>query len=117
MDEPPNQAVKGKNATAEIMSHNKSNYPELRQPVSTIEDVTVHGLKLWLLISGLFMGVFLVGLDMTMLSTVSVFLLSLTHSLHITNFNFVLQVAPKLTNYFGTVKDVSWYETAYTISV
>ncbi|KAI0127010.1 major facilitator superfamily-domain-containing protein [Xylariales sp. AK1849] len=55
----------------------------------------VHGPRLWLLISGMALGVYVVGLDMTMLST----------------------VIPTLTNYFGTIDDVSWYGTAYVIAV
>ncbi|KAL2844175.1 major facilitator superfamily domain-containing protein [Aspergillus pseudoustus] len=55
----------------------------------------LHGLALWTLIGGLMLGVYLVGLDMTLLATVT----------------------PTLTDYFRTVSDVSWYETAYVLMV
>ncbi|KAL3461156.1 major facilitator superfamily domain-containing protein [Aspergillus heterothallicus] len=53
------------------------------------------GFRLWTLVGGLMLGVYLVGLDMTMLATVT----------------------PALTDYFQTVTDVSWYETAYVVVV
>ncbi|KAL2826374.1 major facilitator superfamily domain-containing protein [Aspergillus pseudoustus] len=55
----------------------------------------LRGIPLWTLIGGLMLGVYLVGLDMTMLAT----------------------AIPTLTDYFQTVSDVSWYETAYVLMV
>ncbi len=37
-------------------------------------DGALHGLRLWVVIGGMFLGVYLVGLDMTMVSTVCIFL-------------------------------------------
>lgn len=34
-----------------------------------------------------------------------------------TNIGLSHQVAPKLTDYFGTVADVGWYESAYILAV
>jgi hypothetical protein len=42
-------------------------------------DTAIHGPRLWLLISGMMLGVYLVGLDTTMLATVGL-LLSLPHT-------------------------------------
>ncbi|KAL2167049.1 hypothetical protein VTG60DRAFT_1845 [Thermothelomyces hinnuleus] len=58
-------------------------------------DGALHGLRQWILIGGMYLGVYLVGLDLTMIST----------------------IVPSLTDYFGTINDVSWYETAYAVSV
>ncbi|KAL2153675.1 hypothetical protein VTH82DRAFT_4830 [Thermothelomyces myriococcoides] len=58
-------------------------------------DGTLHGLRQWILIGGMYLGVYLVGLDLIMIST----------------------IVPSLTNYFHTINDVSWYETAYAVSV
>ncbi|KAK4153327.1 putative HC-toxin efflux carrier [Chaetomidium leptoderma] len=58
-------------------------------------DGALHGLRLWIVIGGMMLGVFLVGLDLTMLST----------------------IVPPLTDYFGTINDVAWYETAYVLAV
>ncbi|THC96966.1 hypothetical protein EYZ11_003574 [Aspergillus tanneri] len=56
---------------------------------------SLHGFRFWMLIGGLMLGVYLVGLDMTMLATVT----------------------PRLTDYFHTLSDVSWYETTYVLVV
>ncbi|KAL2127089.1 hypothetical protein VTI74DRAFT_11334 [Chaetomium olivicolor] len=55
----------------------------------------IRGLRLWIVIGGMMLAVFLVGLDLTMLST----------------------IVPPLTDYFGTIADVAWYETAYVLAV
>ncbi|KAL2164961.1 hypothetical protein VTH06DRAFT_257 [Thermothelomyces fergusii] len=58
-------------------------------------DGALHGLRQWILIGGMYLGVYLVGLDLTMIAT----------------------IVPSLTDYFHTINDVSWYETAYAVSV
>ncbi|KAK3378346.1 major facilitator superfamily domain-containing protein [Podospora didyma] len=58
-------------------------------------DSALHGIRLWLVIGGMLLGVYLVGLDMTMMSTID----------------------PTLTDYFGTIVDVSWYEASYVLAV
>ncbi len=65
---------------------------------STAEDepaasLTLHGAHLWLLLAVLYMSVYLLALELTMLST----------------------VVPTLTDQFGTVADISWYESAYVL--
>lgn len=55
----------------------------------------IHGLRFALLIAGLYLGIYLVALDLTMLSI----------------------MIPTLTNSFHTVASVSWYESAYVVSV
>ncbi|KAK4032637.1 major facilitator superfamily-domain-containing protein [Parachaetomium inaequale] len=55
----------------------------------------LHGLRLWVVIGGMMLGVYLVGLDMTIVST----------------------IVPPLTDYFGSINDVSWYGAAYTLAV
>ncbi|KAF3763010.1 putative MFS transporter [Cryphonectria parasitica EP155] len=66
--------------------------PDLSQSVAETS-TAIHGPRLWLLIAGMMLGVYLVGLDTTMLAT----------------------VIPTLTDYFGTISDVSWYGTSYVI--
>ena len=56
---------------------------------------TLHGLRLWLVIAGLYLGIYLVALELTMLST----------------------IVPTLTNEFGTLNDISWYESAYVLAL
>ncbi|CAI4214281.1 unnamed protein product [Parascedosporium putredinis] len=56
---------------------------------------TLHGPRLWLVIAGLYLGIYLVALELTMLST----------------------VIPTLTNEFGTLNDISWYESAYVLAL
>ncbi|KAM7223550.1 Major facilitator superfamily domain containing protein [Rhypophila decipiens] len=60
-------------------------------PAATV----LHGPKLWLVIAALYLGIYLVALELTMLST----------------------VIPTLTNEFGTLNDVSWYESAYVLAL
>ncbi|CAG8960200.1 hypothetical protein HYFRA_00012718 [Hymenoscyphus fraxineus] len=57
-------------------------------------DNSLNGPRSYFLICGKMLGVYLVGLDTTMLTTVT----------------------PTLTNYFGTISDISWYNTAYVIT-
>lgn len=52
-------------------------------------------MRLVLLIAGLYLGVYLVALDLMMLSV----------------------IVPTLTDAFATVADVSWYESAYVVAV
>ncbi|AEO64679.1 uncharacterized protein THITE_47305 [Thermothielavioides terrestris NRRL 8126] len=66
------------------------------RPWTTVKpDGALHGPRLWLVVGGMMLGVYLVGLDMNMLAT----------------------IIPPLTDYFGTIKDVSWYGAAYTLAV
>ncbi|KAK3897143.1 major facilitator superfamily domain-containing protein [Staphylotrichum tortipilum] len=58
-------------------------------------DRAFHGLRLWVVLGGMMLGVYLVGLDMTIVST----------------------IVPPLTDYFGTINDVSWYGAVYTLAV
>ncbi|GAB1316331.1 hypothetical protein MFIFM68171_06541 [Madurella fahalii] len=62
---------------------------------ATTPDAAIHGPKLWILVGGMMLGVYLVGLDLTMIST----------------------IVPTLTDYFSTLNDVAWYETAYVLAV
>jgi hypothetical protein len=59
------------------------------------QDLILHGPRLWLLLGGLYLGIYLLALESTMLST----------------------VIPTLTNEFRTIADISWYETAYVLPV
>ncbi|KAJ2979656.1 hypothetical protein NQ176_g3114 [Zarea fungicola] len=56
-------------------------------------ELILHGAQLWLLLGVLYLSVYLLALELTMLST----------------------VIPTLTNEFGTVADISWYESAYVL--
>ncbi|KAK8133520.1 MFS general substrate transporter [Apiospora sp. TS-2023a] len=67
----------------------------LQSPRTLEAPSTLQGPGLWLLIAALYLGIYLMALDLTMLST----------------------VIPTLTNEFGTVSDISWYETAYILAV
>ncbi|KXX80343.1 putative HC-toxin efflux carrier TOXA [Madurella mycetomatis] len=73
--------------------------PELGNSVGGNSTATpganLHGPQLWAVVGGMMLGVYLVGLDLTMLST----------------------IVPTLTDYFGTINDVAWYETAYVLAV
>lgn len=69
---------------------------ELQTAMQTEEarhELILHGPKLWMLLAVLYMGIYLLSLELTMLST----------------------VIPTLTNEFGTVADISWYEAAYVL--
>ena len=57
------------------------------------QNLTLHGLRLWLLLAVLYLGIYLLALELTMLST----------------------VIPTLTDEFHTVADISWYEAAYVL--
>ncbi|OAQ99457.1 hypothetical protein LLEC1_07793 [Akanthomyces lecanii] len=59
------------------------------------EQLTLHGPQLWTLIAGLYLGLYLLALELTMLST----------------------VIPTLTSEFHTVSDISWYEAAYVVTL
>ncbi|GIJ92467.1 hypothetical protein Asppvi_011449 [Aspergillus pseudoviridinutans] len=65
------------------------------QTVSPTNETTLHGARLWSLIGGLYLAVYLVGLDLSMLST----------------------VIPKLSDYFHRISDVGWYEIAYLVPI
>lgn len=72
--------------------------PSPGENVTTLENVltsslTLHGAQLWLLLAVLYLSVYLLALELTMLST----------------------VVPTLTDEFGTVADISWYESAYVL--
>ncbi|KAK9418021.1 putative MFS transporter [Seiridium unicorne] len=83
--------VDGTGTTADKDAPNEERVgPDSAPPAA---DTTISGPRLWLLISGMMLGVYLVGLDTTMLGT----------------------VIPTLTNYFGTVEDLSWYSTVYDL--
>jgi len=88
-------------ATNEINGNKETNRPLEGQQISLSASSpppplpTLHGLKLWLVIAGLYLGIYLVALELTMLST----------------------VIPTLTNEFGTITDISWYETAYVVAL
>lgn len=56
---------------------------------------TLHGPRLWALVAVLYLGLYLLALELTMLAT----------------------VIPTLTNEFHTVADISWYETAYVVTL
>ncbi|KAJ6781134.1 hypothetical protein PWT90_04853 [Aphanocladium album] len=58
-------------------------------------DTTLHGPRLWGLVAVLYLGLYLLALELTMLAT----------------------VLPTLTNEFHTVSDISWYETAYVVTL
>ncbi|KAH8896316.1 MFS general substrate transporter [Thozetella sp. PMI_491] len=55
----------------------------------------LQGFRLWSLIAGLYLAIYLIGLDLTMLST----------------------VIPSLSDYFGTINDIGWYESAYLLAI
>lgn len=57
------------------------------------QPLVLHGVQLWLLLAVLYMSVYLLALELTMLST----------------------IIPTLTNEFNTVADISWYEAAYVL--
>jgi hypothetical protein len=81
---------------------------------------TITGVKLWILIGGMYLGVYLVGMDMTMMSTVRQSLVDVVNRLIEYSPLSLLsqhQVVPTLTDYFGTVSDVSWYQSAYVLAV
>jgi hypothetical protein len=65
------------------------------QEDDTASPVVLHGPKLWLLLAGIYLGIYLVALELTILSTLS----------------------PTLTNEFGAVADISWYESAYVLAL
>ncbi|OAA78856.1 Major facilitator superfamily domain, general substrate transporter [Akanthomyces lecanii RCEF 1005] len=59
------------------------------------EQLTLHGPQLWTLVAGLYLGLYLLALELTMLAT----------------------VIPTLTSEFHTVADISWYEAAYVVTL
>ena len=74
------------------------NTPQEKQPTETQAEepgqpLALHGVQLWLLLAVLYMSVYLLALELTMLST----------------------IIPTLTNEFHTVADISWYEAAYVL--
>ncbi|ETS78443.1 hypothetical protein PFICI_10505 [Pestalotiopsis fici W106-1] len=64
-------------------------------PLPSLPGVALHVLRLWSVIAALYLGIYLVALELTMLST----------------------VLPTLTNEFGTLNDISWYESAYVLAL
>lgn len=64
-------------------------------PAAGEEQTTLRGPRLWLLIAALYLGLYLLALELTMLAT----------------------VIPTLTDEFHTVADISWYETAYVLTL
>jgi hypothetical protein len=62
-------------------------------PEEPDQSLTLHGLRLWMLLLVLYISIYLLALELTMLST----------------------VIPTLTNEFHTVADISWYESAYVL--
>ncbi|KAK9778472.1 putative Major facilitator superfamily (MFS) profile domain-containing protein [Seiridium cardinale] len=59
------------------------------------EQSHLHGLKLYLLITLLYLGIYLVALELTMLGT----------------------LVPMMTDQFGNVTNISWYSSAYVLSL
>lgn len=68
--------------------------PQTDSPANEPEQsLLLHGLRLWLLLAVMYLSIYLLALELTMLST----------------------VIPTLTDEFGTVADISWYESAYVL--
>jgi hypothetical protein len=92
-------------AAAPNNSHQPHHDGTKLQPLVEVQDASssssspratiLHGLRLWLVIAGLYLGIYLLALELTMLST----------------------ILPTLTNEFGTLNDVSWYESAYVLAL
>lgn len=61
--------------------------------IESVSSLTLYGTQLWILLGVLYLSVYLLALELTMLST----------------------VVPTLTNEFGAVADISWYESAYVL--
>lgn len=59
------------------------------------QQLTLHGPQLWTLAAGLYLGLYLLALELTMLAT----------------------VIPTLRSEFNTVSDISWYEAAYVVTL
>ncbi|OAA36732.1 Major facilitator superfamily [Beauveria brongniartii RCEF 3172] len=70
-------------------------WPTEMQEAQQQEQLTLHGAQLWMLVAGLYLGLYLLALELTMLAT----------------------VIPTLTNEFHTVSDISWYEAAYVVTL
>lgn len=66
-----------------------------QQDTQSQEQLTLHGPQLWTLVAGLYLGLYLLALELTMLAT----------------------VIPTLTSEFHTVSDISWYEAAYVVTL
>ncbi|EJP69096.1 MFS transporter, putative [Beauveria bassiana ARSEF 2860] len=69
--------------------------PTDQQQAQQQEQPTLHGARLWTLVAGLYLGLYLLALELTMLAT----------------------VIPTLTDEFHTVSDISWYEAAYVVTL
>jgi hypothetical protein len=92
-------------AAAQENSHQQHHEDAKLEPPVEVQDAptfppspgatVLHGLRLWLVIAGLYLGIYLLALELTMLST----------------------ILPTLTNEFGTLNDVSWYESAYVLAL
>ena len=105
-EEPTSGVVKVKDASP-IELHNDTGADET-QPTTSLPEaksnlsedpgqqqtsLALYGPRLWLLLAVLCLSIYLLALELTMLST----------------------VIPTLTNEFGTVADISWYEAAYVL--
>jgi MFS family permease len=55
----------------------------------------LRGVKIWIVVAGLYLGIYLVAIELTMLST----------------------LIPTLTDEFASLNDVSWYESAYVLAL
>ncbi|PQK08918.1 hypothetical protein BB8028_0001g09900 [Beauveria bassiana] len=69
--------------------------PTDQQEAQHQEQLTLHGAQLWTLVAGLYLGLYLLALELTMLAT----------------------VIPTLTDEFHTMSDISWYEAAYVVTL
>ncbi|KAM3460048.1 hypothetical protein MY5147_000272 [Beauveria neobassiana] len=69
--------------------------PTDQQEAQQQEQLTLHGAQLWTLVAGLYLGLYLLALELTMLAT----------------------VIPTLTDEFHTMSDISWYEAAYVVTL
>jgi hypothetical protein len=80
---------------ARIVTRDDAASPTDQQEAQQQEQLTLHGAQLWTLVAGLYLGLYLLALELTMLAT----------------------VIPTLTNEFRTVSDISWYEAAYVVTL
>ncbi|KAM3523496.1 hypothetical protein MY4038_008159 [Beauveria bassiana] len=80
---------------AKIATLDDAASPTDQQEAQHQEQLTLHGARLWTLVAGLYLGLYLLALELTMLAT----------------------VIPTLTDEFRTVSDISWYEAAYVVTL
>lgn len=88
--EKPGAATAGTSTPALALPDAEKQQPEEQAPAASL---TLHGARLWLILAVLCLSIYLLALELTMLST----------------------VVPTLTDEFGTVADISWYEAAYVL--